>query len=225
MRRVFNDVGNDPHRRFRRIDVGVADHELFEDVVLDRARELILTDTLLLAGNDVTRQNRQHRAVHGHRHAHLIQRNAIEQDLHVLDGVDGHAGFTNIAKHPWMITVVSSMCRKIEGDGEPHLPSRKVGPIERVGFFSGREAGVLTNRPRTVRVHRGSRASQEGTLTWNRSEMLNPFKVGFGVQRLYIDALGRTYDKFVWIPTLEFSLCGLSPGLRIHVLILRGRSS
>jgi hypothetical protein len=36
-RGVFDDVGNDAHRRLRRIDVGVAHHELFQDVVLDRS--------------------------------------------------------------------------------------------------------------------------------------------------------------------------------------------
>ena len=35
---VFDDVGDDPHRRPGRVDVGVADHELLENVVLDRAR-------------------------------------------------------------------------------------------------------------------------------------------------------------------------------------------
>ena len=52
-----------------RVDVGVADHELFEDVVLDGPGELLLGDALLLGGDDVAGQDRQHRAVHGHRHA------------------------------------------------------------------------------------------------------------------------------------------------------------
>ena len=42
LRRVLDDVGDDPHARLGRIDVGVADHELFEDVVLDRPAELVL---------------------------------------------------------------------------------------------------------------------------------------------------------------------------------------
>jgi hypothetical protein len=36
-RRVLDDVAHDPHARRRRIDVGVADHELLQDVVLDRS--------------------------------------------------------------------------------------------------------------------------------------------------------------------------------------------
>ena len=43
--RELDDVGHDPHARLGRIDVGVADHELFEDVVLDRPAELGLRST------------------------------------------------------------------------------------------------------------------------------------------------------------------------------------
>ena len=41
LRRVPDDVGDDPHRRRGRVDVGVADHELLEDVVLDGPGELL----------------------------------------------------------------------------------------------------------------------------------------------------------------------------------------
>jgi hypothetical protein len=81
----LDDVGNDPHRRLGRIDIGVADHEFLEDVVLHRAGELGPLDALFLAGDDEHRQHRDDGAVHGHRHAHLAQRNPVEQDLHVLD--------------------------------------------------------------------------------------------------------------------------------------------
>ena len=47
LRRVFEDVGDDLHREFGRVDIGVADHELLEDVVLDRAAQLLERATLL----------------------------------------------------------------------------------------------------------------------------------------------------------------------------------
>jgi hypothetical protein len=72
------DVGDDPHRRARRVDVGVADHELFEYVVLDRARELLAGHALLLGRDDVERQHRQHGAVHGHGDAHPVERDPVE---------------------------------------------------------------------------------------------------------------------------------------------------
>ena len=57
LRRVSNDVPNDAHARLRRIDIGVAHHELFEDVVLNRPAELIWLDALLLGGHDITGQH------------------------------------------------------------------------------------------------------------------------------------------------------------------------
>ena len=53
LRRVGEDVADDAHARRRRIDVGVAHHELFEDVVLDRAAELLGADALLFGRHDV----------------------------------------------------------------------------------------------------------------------------------------------------------------------------
>ena len=80
LRGVLDDVGHDPHRGRRRVDVGVADHELLQDVVLDGPRELGARHALLLAGDDEARQHRQHGAVHRHRHRHLVERDAVEED-------------------------------------------------------------------------------------------------------------------------------------------------
>ena len=85
------DVADDPHRRLRRVDVGVADHELLEDVVLDGPGQLLRRHPLLLGRDDVERQHRQHGAVHRHRHAHPVQRDAVEQLPHVVDRVDRDA--------------------------------------------------------------------------------------------------------------------------------------
>ena len=43
-RRVADDVRDGAHRGFGRIDIGVPHHELFEDVVLDGAGELVVAD-------------------------------------------------------------------------------------------------------------------------------------------------------------------------------------
>ena len=50
----------------RRIDVRIAHHELFQNVVLNGAAELLGGHALLFGGHDVERHDRQHRAVHGH---------------------------------------------------------------------------------------------------------------------------------------------------------------
>ena len=68
LRGVLEDVGDDAHRELGRINIGVAHHELLEDVVLDRTGHLVERTALFQTRHDVEGQNRQHGAVHGHRH-------------------------------------------------------------------------------------------------------------------------------------------------------------
>ena len=89
---------DDPHARRGRVDEGVADHELLEDVVLDRPRELLLCHALLLGRDDVQGQDRQHGAVHRHRHTDVAERDVLEQDAHVEDAVDGDAGHADVGR-------------------------------------------------------------------------------------------------------------------------------
>ena len=195
-RGVFDDVGDDAHRRSGRVDIRVADHELLEDVVLDRALKLFLRHALLLGGDDKPGQYRQHRAVHRHRHAHFVERDAVEQDLHVLDRVDRDAGLADIADDARMVAVIAAMGRQIERDRQPHLPGLEVVAIEAVRFLGGRKPGILPDRPRAVGVHRRARAAQIGRHAGDRvapgkAGAVDLFEIGGGVERLDGDALGR----------------------------------
>ena len=156
------DVGDDPHARSRRIDVGVADHELLEDVVLDGPGELIRSDALFLGRHHIEGEDRQHCAVHGHRHAHLVEWDAVEELPHVEDRVDRHTSHADVAGHPWIVGVIAAVGGEIEGDRQTLLASRKVAPVEGVGLLGGGEPGVLTDRPRLIDVHRRVRTTDEG---------------------------------------------------------------
>src|SRR5204863_10077884 len=112
------------------------------NVVLDGARQLGRNYALLLAGDDEERQHGQHRAVHGHRHGHVGEVDAIEQRAHVVDRVDRHAGHADVAAYARMVAVVAAMRGEIEGDGEALLPGGDVAPVERVGVLRGGDAGV-----------------------------------------------------------------------------------
>ncbi len=114
-------------------------------------------DALLFAGDDERREHRQHRAVHGHRHAHLLERDAVEEDLHVLDAVDRDAGLADIADDARMIAVIAAMGREIESDREPLLTLAQILAIEGVRFLGGREAGILAQAS-TAGPHTSSRA-------------------------------------------------------------------
>ena len=84
---------------FRRIDIGVADHEFLQNVILNCAGQLILGNALFLGSDDIAGHDRQNRTIHGHGDRHLIQRDPVKQDFHIFNGIDGHAGLTHITNH------------------------------------------------------------------------------------------------------------------------------
>ena len=177
LRGVLDDVADDLHRRLGRVDVGVAHHELFQNVVLNRSGELVLRHALLFGSDHITGQHRQHRAVHGHRDRHLVQRDLVEQDLHVLDRVDRHAGLAHIARHTGVVAVVAAVGGQVEGHRDALAAAREGAPVERVGLLGGREAGVLPDGPRLRRVHRRVGPAQERRNARPAVEVLAPGEV------------------------------------------------
>ena len=95
-----------------------------------------MSHALLLARNDKECEHRQHRAIHGHRHGDLVERNPIEQHAHVVNGVDGDPRHAHIACHTGMVRIVTAMGSEIEGDGDTLLTGGEVAPIEGVRILS-----------------------------------------------------------------------------------------
>ncbi len=130
-----------------------------------------LVMALLFARHDETGQDRDHRAVHRHRHADLVQRDAVEQDLHVLDAVDRHTGLADIAHHARMIAVIAAVRGQIEGDRHALLTGRQIAAVEGVGFLGGRKPGILPDGPGPARIHRGLHAAGERRRPGDRAQM------------------------------------------------------
>ena len=162
------DVGDDPHRRLRWIDLGVADHELFENVVLDGPVKLLRPDALLLGGDDIQRKNRQHAAVHRHRDADLDKRDVIEQPAHIENGIDCHASHSDVTLNA-RVRVVATVGREVEGDRQALLPGKQVAAVEGIRIRGSREAGVcrIVHGWLTYIVGYGPRAN--GTWPGNES--------------------------------------------------------
>src|SRR5205085_1847612 len=83
---------------------------------------------------------------------------AVEQALHVLDRVDGHAGLAHVAPRALVAAVVAAMRRQIEGHAQALLTAGQALLVERVRLFGGREARILANGPGPARVHAGAPA-------------------------------------------------------------------
>ncbi len=191
LRGVLEDVGDDAHGELGRINIGVAHHELLEDVVLDRTRELVERAALLQTRDDVEGQNGQHGTVHGHRHRHAVEGDAVEEDLHVLDRADRHAGLAHVAHHARVVGVVATVRSQVEGHRQTLLAGREVAAVEGVRLLGGREAGILADGPRTHDVHGRVGAAQEGGHACRIVQVLHPFEVLGRVGALDGDALGR----------------------------------
>ena len=188
---VGENVRDDAHRRKRRINISIAHHEFFKNVVLNRAGELVGRDALLLRRDNEQSQHRQHGAVHGHRDAHLIERNAVEQRAHVVDRVDGDSGHADVAGNARMIRIVAAMRREIESDRETFLARREIAAIEGVGVFGGGKAGVLADRPGLGDIHGGVGAAHERRDAGIGVDEAEAVDVRGTIEILHLDALGR----------------------------------
>ncbi len=153
------DVGDDPHRVPRRVDVGAARDVFLQDVVLDGAAQLGQRDTLPACDRHIQREQNNGGGVDRHRRRHLAQRDAVKQRRHVVDGVNRH---TNTAHFPCghrMVGVVAHLRGKIEGDAQAADTLREQVAVACIGLCRRPEAGVLAHRPQAPPIHRGLNAA------------------------------------------------------------------
>ena len=115
----------------------------------------------------------------------LIERDAVEQDLHVLDRVDRDAGLADVAHDARVVAVVAAVRREVERDRQAHLPGREVLAVERVRLLGRREPRVLADRPGPVGVHRRPHAPHERLEPGQPADRVEPFEVGRREQRLH----------------------------------------
>jgi hypothetical protein len=45
----------------------------------------------------------------------------VEEDFHILYGIDSHAGFAYVSYYTRMVAVIASVGGQVEGHGEPFL--------------------------------------------------------------------------------------------------------
>ncbi len=148
-------------------------------------------DALLFRRDNIKRHDRQHRAVHGHGNGHLAERDLVEENLHVFDGVDGHARLAHVAHHALVVGIVAAVRGQVEGYRKPLLPRRQVAPVERVRFLGRRKARVLPDGPRPQRVHGGVGAAQERRNPGGILQVLHGVEVFGGIKRLYRNMFRR----------------------------------
>ena len=99
--------------------------ELLEHVVLDRAAQRLGRDAAPLGHHDIERQQHDGRRVDGHRRRHLIERDVVEQPLHVGERRHRHALAPDLAARPRIIGIEAHQRRHVERGRKPRLPVRE----------------------------------------------------------------------------------------------------
>ena len=142
--------------------------------------------------------------------------NALEQHLHVLQRADGHTGLADITHYALIVGVVAAMRGQVEGHGQALLTTGQVAAIESVGFLGRRESGILTDGPRAESVHHGVRATQIGRYAGGIIQVLHPFQVFLGINRLHFNVLRRLPVSVDAVGLLPLSAVdGLESGIYI----------
>src|SRR3546814_12449862 len=94
--------------------------------ISDWSSDVCSSDLLLLARDDEEGEDGDHRAIHRHRNRHLIERDAVEEDLHILDAVDRDPRLADVADDARVAAVITALPRDLEGDAPPLLPRGQV---------------------------------------------------------------------------------------------------
>ena len=159
---VGKDIGDKPDGGAGREDVGAAGDVLLQDVVLRGAADLSQVSALPLGHRHVEREQDRCRGVDRHRRRHLLERNAVEQRLHVAQRADRDAYLADFALRQRVVRVVADLGRQVERYRQAGLALPQQILIALVRLFRRTEAGVLAHRPEPAAIHRRLDASRIG---------------------------------------------------------------
>ena len=157
-------IDHQPHRRLGREDVFLLRDVFLEDVVLGGAAQLVGAHALFFGGGDVHGPDDGRGRVDGHAGGDLVERDAVQQDFHVLERRDRHAALAELAQRFRGVGVVAHQRGQVEGDAQAGLPLVEQILEAAVGLLGGAEAGEHAHRPQLAAVQRGMDAARVGIL-------------------------------------------------------------
>ena len=179
------------HRRVDREAPLLLGDVLLEDVGLNRAAEAVRRDPLLLGRDHVEGEQDRGGRVDRHRDGHLVERDSVEQGLHVVDRVEGDALHAHLAQRARVVGVEAHQRRHVERRRESGLAVVEEVAEALVGLLDRAEARELAHRPQPPAVHRGVDAAGVGELARMAEVAVGvpALEVLLGVERL--DGLPR----------------------------------
>ena len=160
---VGEGVGDEPHRRPGRIDVGAPGHVLLQDVVLDGAAQQRRVDAVLLGDQLVEEQEDGGRGVDGHRRGDLVERAGRRGAGRMSSRVSmATPDLAHLALRAGVVGVVAHLGGEVEGARQAGLAGVEQELEALVGGLGRAEAGVLAHGPQAAPVHVGTDAPGVG---------------------------------------------------------------
>ena len=152
-------VDHQAHGGRGRIDVFLLRDVFLEDVVLDGAGDLLPVGFLLFGDHQVHGPQHGGGRIDGHGGGDVLQVDAVEEDLHVLERVDGDAALADLALAHEVVGVVAHQGGQIEGDGQPGAAVGEQVLVALVGFLRRSEAGELAHGVQLAAIAGGVNAA------------------------------------------------------------------
>ncbi len=184
--RPFDHVADQAHRRLDREAPLLLGDVLLEDVGLNRPAEAVGRDALLLGRDDVKGQQDRGGRVDGHRDGDLVERDPVEEGLHVVERVQRDALHADFAEAAAVVGVEAHQRGHVEGGREARLPVVEQVVEALVGLLGRSEARELPHRPQPPAVHRRVDAARERVLAGVADVSLG---IGLGAVLLGVEGL------------------------------------
>ncbi len=159
VRAKLHHVADESQVRFRWEHPLLLGDVLLQDVVLQRAAQVLPGDALLFGGHQQLGEQHLRRAVDRHRHGDPVERDLIEQRHHVVGRVDGHAAVPNLTERHGVVRVVPHQRRHVERHREPVLTLFEEVAEAGVGGGDVCEPGELPDGPQLAPVAGGMDAA------------------------------------------------------------------
>ena len=102
--------------------------------------------------------------IDGHRDRGFFEIDAVEENLHVFERIDGDAAFADLAFAGGMIGVVAHQRGQVEGHRKAAAAMFEQVLVTLVGLFGRGEAGELSHGPELAAVAGGVNAARVGRL-------------------------------------------------------------
>ena len=143
----FKGINYQAHRRRGRVDVFLLRDVFLQDVILERAGNFFPVGALLFCHHQIHGPQNRRGRIDRHGNSGLLQINAVEENFHVFQRINGDAALAYFAFTRRMVRVIAHQRGQIKRNGEAAAAAGHQVFVTLVGFLRRSKAGKLAHGP------------------------------------------------------------------------------